>query len=94
MIESTHRVRTASARHIQQSERAFSLASDDQDSQPRPDFEQALAELETIMHDLEDGKLGLAEGLARYERGIGSELFQISSVAFHDPSAWRCQIVI
>ncbi len=36
-----------------------------------PSFEGALAELETIMHDLEDGKLGLAEGLARYERGIG-----------------------
>ena len=36
----------------------------------RPGFEQALAELETIMHALEEGKLGLAEGLARYERGI------------------------
>ena len=36
----------------------------------RPNFEQALAELEAIMHDLEDGKLGLAEGLARYERGV------------------------
>lgn len=47
------------------------MASDDQDSPQRPDFEQALAELESIMHELEDGKLGLAEGLARYERGIG-----------------------
>jgi exodeoxyribonuclease VII small subunit len=37
---------------------------------PPPSFEQALAELETIMHELEDGKLGLAEGLARYERGV------------------------
>jgi exodeoxyribonuclease VII small subunit len=36
----------------------------------QPGFEQALAELETIMHELEDGKLGLAEGLARYERGV------------------------
>ncbi|MBI2827091.1 MAG: exodeoxyribonuclease VII small subunit [Planctomycetia bacterium] len=35
-----------------------------------PSFEQALAELETIVHDLEDGKLGLAEALARYERGV------------------------
>jgi len=34
-------------------------------------FEQALAELETIMHELEEGRQGLAEGLARYERGIG-----------------------
>ena len=37
---------------------------------PRPSFEQALAELERIMHDLEEGNLGLAEGLARYERGV------------------------
>lgn len=36
-----------------------------------PSFEDALAELETIMHELEEGKLGLAQGLARYERGIG-----------------------
>jgi len=39
-------------------------------SAARPSFEQALAELETIMHELEEGKLGLAEGLARYERGV------------------------
>jgi exodeoxyribonuclease VII small subunit len=36
----------------------------------RPSFEHALAELESIMHELEEGKLGLAEGLARYERGV------------------------
>lgn len=35
-----------------------------------PGFEQALAELENIMHELEEGRLGLAEGLARYERGV------------------------
>ncbi len=40
-------------------------------SSDRPSFEQALAELETIMHELEDGKHGLAEGLARYEFGVG-----------------------
>jgi exodeoxyribonuclease VII small subunit len=36
-----------------------------------PSFEHALTELEAIMHELEEGKLGLAEGLARYERGVG-----------------------
>ena len=35
-----------------------------------PTFEQALADLETIIHDLEEGKIGLEESLARYERGV------------------------
>jgi exodeoxyribonuclease VII small subunit len=35
-----------------------------------PSFEAALASLEAIVHDLEDGELGLAEALARYEQGI------------------------
>ena len=30
-----------------------------------PCFEDALAELETIVHQLEEGQLGLAEALAR-----------------------------
>ncbi|NBO93617.1 MAG: exodeoxyribonuclease VII small subunit [Planctomycetia bacterium] len=34
-------------------------------------FEQALAELESIVRDLEDGRLGLDDALSRYERGIG-----------------------
>ncbi len=34
-------------------------------------FEQALAELERIVHDLEDGQIGLEESLGRYERGVG-----------------------
>src|SRR5437870_3986498 len=34
-------------------------------------FEQALAELDRIVRDLEDGGTGLEEGLARYEQGIG-----------------------
>jgi exodeoxyribonuclease VII small subunit len=34
-------------------------------------FEQALAELEQIVRDLEDGQLGLEDALARYEIGIG-----------------------
>jgi exodeoxyribonuclease VII small subunit len=35
-----------------------------------PCFEDALAELETVVHELEDGELGLGEALARYEHGI------------------------
>jgi exodeoxyribonuclease VII small subunit len=34
-------------------------------------FEQALARLEAVVHELEEGQIGLAEGLARYEEGIG-----------------------
>jgi len=34
-------------------------------------FEQALAELEKIVRELEDGKTGLEESLARYEKGVG-----------------------
>jgi exodeoxyribonuclease VII small subunit len=33
-------------------------------------FEHSLAELEAIVHQLEDGQLGLAEALARYEQGV------------------------
>ncbi len=33
-------------------------------------FEQALAELEAVVHDLENGELGLAEALERYELGV------------------------
>ena len=33
-------------------------------------FEQALAELETILRDLEDGTTSLEEALERYERGV------------------------
>jgi exodeoxyribonuclease VII small subunit len=34
-------------------------------------FEEALAELERIVRELEDGKIGLEESLARYEQGVG-----------------------
>jgi exodeoxyribonuclease VII small subunit len=34
-------------------------------------FEQALTELERILHDLEDGTTSLDDALARYERGVG-----------------------
>lgn len=36
-----------------------------------PSFEEALAQLEAIVHDLEEGSIGLAEALARYEQGVG-----------------------
>ena len=39
-------------------------------SVPDPTFESSLAALETIVHDLEDGQLGLGEALARYEQGV------------------------
>ncbi len=35
-----------------------------------PTFEQALEQLEAIVHDLEEGRIGLAESLSRYEQGI------------------------
>jgi exodeoxyribonuclease VII small subunit len=35
-----------------------------------PSFEAALAELETIVHQLEEGDLGLAESLGKYEQGV------------------------
>lgn len=33
-------------------------------------FEQALADLEQIVRDLEDGQTGLEESLQRYEQGV------------------------
>jgi len=35
-----------------------------------PTFEQALASLELIVRELEEGRCGLAESLARYEEGV------------------------
>jgi exodeoxyribonuclease VII small subunit len=34
------------------------------------DFEGEMAQLESIVHDLETGQLGLGESLQRYERGV------------------------
>jgi exodeoxyribonuclease VII small subunit len=34
-------------------------------------FEQALQELEKILHTLEDGQTGLEESLGQYEKGVG-----------------------
>ncbi len=36
----------------------------------QPDFEQALKRLEEIVHQLEEGELGLNEALERYEEGV------------------------
>ena len=33
-------------------------------------FEQSLVELESVVHDLEDGQLGLSDALSRYEQGV------------------------
>jgi exodeoxyribonuclease VII small subunit len=33
-------------------------------------FEEALAELERVVHDLEEGRIGLSESLERYEQGV------------------------
>lgn len=38
---------------------------------PCPTFEQALEQLEGIVHQLEEGEIGLAEALGHYEKGIG-----------------------
>ena len=35
-----------------------------------PTFEEALENLEAIVHELEEGQIGLADALARYEQGI------------------------
>lgn len=35
-----------------------------------PSFEEALARLEQIVHDLEEGELGLTDALAQYEAGV------------------------
>ena len=40
-------------------------------SPPMFRFEDALADLERILRDLEDGTTSLEESLARYERGVG-----------------------
>jgi exodeoxyribonuclease VII small subunit len=34
-------------------------------------FEDSLAELERLVRELEDGRLGLDDALARYEQGVG-----------------------
>lgn len=45
--------------------------SEKPDAASQPRFEEALGQLETIVHELEEGQIGLAEALGRYEKGIG-----------------------
>lgn len=43
-------------------------------NEPRNDgrtFEDSLLELERMVRELEDGRLGLEDALARYEQGVG-----------------------
>jgi exodeoxyribonuclease VII small subunit len=43
-------------------------------SEPRNDgrtFEESLLELERMVRELEDGRLGLEDALSRYEQGVG-----------------------
>src|SRR5262249_12997556 len=40
------------------------------DNPTPPKFEDALVELEAILHDLEEGQIGLEESLGRYEQGV------------------------
>ena len=47
------------------------MPADAANDPPHPSFEDALARLEAIVRDLEEGQLGLAEALARYETGVG-----------------------
>ena len=45
------------------------MPSEPNESEPRS-FEQSLEALQEIVHDLEDGQVGLAESLAKYEQGV------------------------
>ena len=45
-------------------------ASRQDDTIDRCSFEHSLAELEAVVHDLEEGQLGLTDALARYEQGV------------------------
>ena len=50
-----------------------------------PTFEQALAELETLVARMEDGKLPLEESLAAYQRG--AELIRFCEAKLADAQA-------
>jgi len=39
-------------------------------SKKKPSFEEALAQLEAIATDIEQGKIGLEESITRYEEGM------------------------
>lgn len=41
-----------------------------QDQEEQIGFEDALGQLEDIVHDLEEGQIGLTEAMKRYEQGV------------------------
>jgi exodeoxyribonuclease VII small subunit len=43
----------------------------DQDDTTQQTFEEALVDLERMVRELEDGRLGLEESLTCYEQGVG-----------------------
>jgi exodeoxyribonuclease VII small subunit len=45
--------------------------SDPAENDAAPTFEAALEDLQTIVHELEEGRLGLETSLARFEQGVG-----------------------
>ena len=51
-------------------------------SSPPPSFESAIAELETLVNQMESDKLPLAESLSAYKRG--AELLQICQKSLTD----------
>ena len=46
------------------------MEQDKASTEPTACFEESLAEVEKVVHDLEEGRLGLGEALARYEQGV------------------------
>lgn len=46
------------------------MTQPDQPTADCPAFEEALENLEAIVHELEEGQIGLADALARYEQGV------------------------
>jgi exodeoxyribonuclease VII small subunit len=46
------------------------IASKSKEKVKTPSFEEALEQLEAIVHDLEEGHVGLEESLAKYESGV------------------------
>jgi exodeoxyribonuclease VII small subunit len=46
------------------------MTSNDTSPPPAPSFEESLAQLEVIVGDLEEGRLGLEASLVRFEEGV------------------------
>ena len=50
--------------------REYNVSATTSDTEKPPTFEQALERLEAIVRDLEEGRIGLAEAMQRYEQGV------------------------